>query len=732
MLAGILDPYILSIPISIAIALIIAIYLIYYISKKPSGTSKMIDIHRGIREGSVAYLKRQYKVILTILTILAILLYFAIDYPHNNRIPFIAASFMMGTLASLIAGWISMDAATRANVKVAEAARRSQSEPLKIAFYGGLVLGVMVVAMSLMGVAGLFFLYWWISGWSKVSKIPELIMGFGFGASLAALFAQLGGGIYTKAADVGADLVGKIEAGIPEDDPRNPAVIADNVGDNVGDCAGRGADLFESISAENIGSMIIGAGLYASITRAGITGINPLYFILFPVVARAIGLIATIIGAVFVRPKEPRHSNPSSKVITVEVEKVEALINPIASLRNGLIVSTILIAILFYFITTGMLGPGSIYLYYASLIGVAAALVIEVLTEYYTGDHRPVKEIAKASKTGPATNIHMGLSVGMESTALPVITVSAALLTSYILGRLYALNIGIDPHAGGVYGTVAATIGMLSLTGIILAMDGYGPIADNAGGIVEMSGIEDEVGPTSDVLDAAGNTTKALAKGFAMGSAAMAALLLFQAYIDVIKAAGLENTLLDLSRPDILIGLIIGGMIPYLFSSMAIKAVGRASYDMINEVRRQFRERPEILEWKARPDYARCVDISTRAAQREMILPSIITLIAPILIGFILGPLAVGAFLVGVTISGLMLAFFLNNGGAAWDNAKKLIERIGLKGTEEHKAAVVGDTVGDPAKDTAGPSIHVLLKLVNNVAIVFGTLFVLYSLTLIP
>jgi len=726
-----IDPYIGLIPISVIVALAVSGYLIHYISKRPSGTQKMIDIHKGIREGSVAYLKRQYKVVLTLLTILAVILYLAIDYPHNNAIPFVSASFMMGTIASLIAGWVSMDAATRANVKVAQAARKSQSEPLKIAFWGGLVLGLMVVAMSLAGVAGLFFLYLWMAGWDKVLKVPELIMGFGFGASLAALFMQLGGGIYTKSADVGADLVGKVEAGIPEDDPRNPAVIADNVGDNVGDCAGRGADLFESISAENIGSMIIGASLYYVISRVGGIELNPLYLILFPVVIRAAGLIATIIGALFVRPKEPTLHNPSSITVTKEVRK-EALINPVASLRNGLIVSTIIIAVLFYFITLGMLGPGAIYIYYSTLVGLAAALVIEVVTEYYTGEHRPVKSIAEASKTGPATNIHMGMSVGMESTALPVIAVCIALLISYMFGRLYALTIGIDPHVGGVYGTVAATMGMLSLTGIILAMDGYGPIADNAGGIIEMSGIEDEVGPTSDVLDAAGNTTKALAKGFAMGSAAMAALLLFQAYLDVIKFAGFEEALIDLARPDVLVGLIIGGMIPYLFSAMAIRAVGRASYDMINEVRRQFREIPGILEWKAKPDYARCVDISTRAAQREMIIPSLISLASPIIIGFLLGPLAVAAFLIGVTVSGLMLAFFLNNGGAAWDNAKKMLERLGLKGTDQHKAAVVGDTVGDPAKDTAGPSIHILLKLVNNVAIVFGALFVLYSLTLIP
>ena len=716
------DIYVFTIPLSIVVAIGLALYLIKYISEQPSGTEKMIMIHRGIREGAEAYLKRQYKVILIILSVLAILLYLAIDYTHNKMVPYVSASFMLGTISSLIAGYVSMDAATRTNVKVAQAARGSQAKPLKLAFYGGLVLGLMVVAMSLLGVAGLFYLYLFAVGEEHIAKVPELIMGYGFGASLAALFAQLGGGIYTKAADVGADLVGKVEAGIPEDDPRNPAVIADNVGDNVGDCAGRGADLFESISAENIGSMIIGGTLYL------IT--NNVYFILFPIVARAVGLLATIIGAFAVQPKEPSGKNE--------------LINPLTSLRNGLIVSTIIIAILFYLIIEGMfgslLGDKAIYLYGATLLGLIAALVIEILTEYYTGDHKPVLSIAEASKTGAATNIHMGIAVGMESTGLPVITVVIALILAYFMG-LQIAPVLPDPGSevyfskeflAGIYGTVAATIGMLSLTGIILAMDGYGPIADNAGGIIEMSGIEEEVGKTGEVLDAAGNTTKALAKGFAMGSAAMASLLLFQAFLEVIvkvlgKTYG-SDFIIDLSSPYVLVGLLIGAMVPFVFSSLAIKAVGRAAGEIIEEVRRQFREIPSILEWKAKPDYAKCVDITTRAAQKEMILPSLLALVSPIIVGFVLGASAAGAFLIGATFSGIMLAFFMNNGGAAWDNAKKYIERIGLKGTDQHKAAVIGDTVGDPLKDTAGPSLHIVVKLVNNVSIVFGALFVLYAL----
>ncbi len=717
-----IDIYILTIPISVVLALLMAIYLLWYISRQSSGTDKMIRINRAIREGAKAYLNRQYKVIIAILSLITVILYFAIDYNIHQGTPYVSLSFFLGTISSIIAGYVSMEAATRSNVKVAEAARKSQAKPLQLAFYGGLVLGLMVVSMSLIGVTGLFYFYWLLNGWGNLERIPELIMGFGFGASLAALFMQLGGGIYTKSADIGADLVGKVEVGIPEDDPRNPAVIADNVGDNVGDCAGRGADLFESISAENIGSMIIGAGLYTILK-------NP-YFIFFPIVARAVGLIATMVGALAVRPKEPTKKIMNGGSMAVEKEK-EVLIKPITSLRNGLVVSTILIAILFYFVITGMLGAAAIYLYFASLMGLAAALLIELVTEYYTGDHKPVKNIAEAAKTGPATTILMGLSVGMESTALPVIIVIIALGAAYIFGASYASSIGLDTHIGGIYGTVTATIGMLSLTGIILAIDGYGPIADNAGGIVEMAGIEEEVGKTAEVLDAAGNTTKALAKGFAMGSAVMASLLLFQAYVDVINRAANKTFTINLIQPSVIMGLILGGMIVFLFASLAIRAVGKTASDIIEEVRRQFREIPGLLEGKAEPQYGRCVDITTKSAQKNMIAPSLIILITPIIVGLILGPESVGAFLIGVTVTGTMLAFFMNTGGAAFDNAKKYLERIGLKKTEQHKAAVIGDTIGDPLKDTAGPSIHIVLKLVNNVAIVMGALFVLYALHLL-
>lgn len=675
----------------------IALILRHFIARMNPGNERMIKISQAIRMGSKAYLHRQYKVILSVMIVIGAFVY-VLDLIQNQGIPYVSASFMLGTVASLLAGYVSMDAATITNTRVAQAARESKERPLVVAYLGGLVLGLMVVSMSLAGVAGMFFLYWWLNGWNGVERIPTLVMGFGFGASLAALFAQLGGGIYTKAADVGADLVGKVEAGIPEDDPRNPAVIADNVGDNVGDCAGRGADLFESISAENIGSMIIGAALYL-LTRN-------VYFVFFPLVARAIGIVGTLVGSIFVKPRKGEM--------------------PVSAMRRALVASVVTTAVLFYFITSWF-GRGHEYLYLASLLGMAAALVIELATEYYTEVHKPVLGIVKATETGPATTVLSGLSVGMEAPAIPVISVLAVLGASYYLGGIYGQLNGISAHFSGIYGTVAATIGMLSLTGIILAMDGYGPIADNASGIIEMAGIEEEVGSeVKDVLDAAGNTTKSLAKGFAMGSAAMASLLLFQAYVDVVRVEDF-----NLMRPVTLIGLLTGAILPFFFSSRAIRAVGNTAWEMIKEVRRQFREIPGILEGKNEPDYAKCVYISTRAAQKEMIVPSLVSLVAPVIVGVLLGSVSLGGFQIGVTATGVMLAFLMNTGGAAWDNAKKYIERSGRKGAEEHKASVIGDTVGDPLKDTAGPSLHVLLKLVNNVSIVIGSAIVLYSLHLL-
>ncbi len=488
-----------------------------------------------------------------------------------------------------------------------------------------------------------------------------------------------------------------MKPGIPEDDPRNPAVIADNVGDNVGDVAGRGADLFESMTGENIGAMIIGFSLYL------IT--DNFFFVIFPLLARAVGIFATIISVPFVKGKEGQ--------------------DPMVPLRNGIILTTIFAIIGFYFLTIYTLG--NTYLFYAGMTGLAASLLIVLTTEYYTSKrYRPVKEIAEASKTGHATNIISGFAVGLESTALPVVIIVVAVLISYYFGGIFGITTGINYHLGGIYGTAIATMGMLSIAGMVLGLDGFGPIVDNAGGIVEMAKCSKKIRKTTDAFDAAGNTTKSLTKGYAMASAGLAALLLFQAYLEV---TGIS--VVDIVIPKIIISLFIGALLPFIFASFAIRAVGKAAFKMVEEVRRQFREIPGIMKGKANPDYSRCVDISTIAAQKEMILPGMLPLIIPVIIGFTLGAEAVGALLISATVSGFILAMFMNTGGAAWDNAKKFIEdgHLGGKGSEAHKAAVTGDTFGDPLKDTAGPSLHVLIKLLNTICLTFGVMFILYALS---
>lgn len=691
-------------PISGIIALAVALYLAFWINKFEPGTDKMKDIYNAIRIGSKAYLRRQYKTIAIISAILTVLLYLGFDFGPHSGVPYVSLAFLIGAMFSLAAGYVGMDVATRANARTCYAAMSGISLPLRIAYNGGLVMGLFNVGLSLIAVSVLLNVY---------GQKPELIVGLGFGASLAALFAQLGGGIFTKAADVGADIVGKVEAGIPEDDPRNPAVIADNVGDNVGDVAGRGADLFESMTAENIGAMIIGIGLVAA------TG-NP-FFVLFPLLARAVGIFGTIIGLPFVRAKDFK--------------------NPMVPMRNGMIATTIIIVIGLYFLVTMTIK--SINLFYAAVVGVAASGLIFVITVYYTEKgYRPVEEIAQASRTGAAVNIITGFAVALESTALPVLVIVGAILAGFFFGNgfvaeapaLYGASIKIDPLMGGIYGTAVATMGMLSVAGVILGMDGFGPIVDNAAGIAEMSGAPKELRQRIDVFDAAGNTTKALTKGYALGSAGLAALLLFQAYLDeYAKYAGktaLEAITIQIVKPEIIAALFIGGLLPYIFSAFAIRAVGKAAFQVVEEVRRQFKEIPGLMEGKAQPDYSRCVDISTLSAQKQMIIPGIMPVLVPILVGLTLGPVAVGAFLISATISGTLLAFLMNTGGASWDNAKKYIETgvYGGKGSETHKAAVVGDTVGDPFKDTAGPSLHVLVKLINTVSLTFVPLFVLYSL----
>jgi K(+)-stimulated pyrophosphate-energized sodium pump len=661
------------------IALLSAGGLTFYILKQPLGTERMIEIYKAIREGSKAYLMRQYKTISIISVLLAAILYFVFGWQTT-------LAFLIGALFSLLAGYIGMEVATRANVRTAYAAEKSSNKALKISFYGGLVMGLTNVGMSLIGVTSLFLWY----------GDPRLIVGLGFGASLSALFAQLGGGIFTKAADVGADIVGKIEKNIPEDDPRNPAVIADNVGDNVGDIAGRGADLFESMTGENIGAMLIGLGLFAAT--------NNFYFVLFPLLARAVGIGATIFGIPFVRIKEGG--------------------DPMKGMRNGVIVTIVLSIIGFYFLILNTLG--NINLFYAGMTGLFASLIIVLTTEYYTSKkYRPVRSIAEASKTGPATNIISGLAVGLESTAIPVIVIAVAVLISYYFGSVFAATAGLDAHLGGVYGTAVATMGMLAIAGMILGLDGFGPIADNAGGIFEMAGGNKKIKKRIDLFDAAGNTTKALTKGYAMASAGLAALLLFQAYLGVANVS-----IVNIVSPKIIAASFIGAMLPFIFASFAIKAVGKAASEMVEEVRRQFRTIKGLMSGRAKPDYSRAVDISTKAAQREMIIPGLLPIVTPLVIGFTLGAEAAGAFLMVATISGFILAMFMNNGGASWDNAKKFIEEgfLGGKGSDSHKAAVIGDTVGDPLKDTAGPSIHVLVKLLGTLSITFGSLFAIHAL----
>jgi K(+)-stimulated pyrophosphate-energized sodium pump len=589
----------------------------------------------------------------------------------------------------------------RANIRTASAVRSSLGDALAIALRGGAVSGLTVVAMSLLGVGGLFVLFGGVASPEAARAVPYEIVGFGFGASFVALFAQLGGGIYTKAADVGADLVGKVEAGIPEDDPRNPAVIADLVGDNVGDCAGRGADLFESTAAENIGAMILGVALFPVYGVGGI---------LFPLVARAFGLIAAIVGVMAVRAREDE--------------------DPMQALNRGYYVTSALAIVGFYFAVRWLLG-NNLWFFAAGVIGILTAIAFVFITQYYTEyRYRPVRDIAEASRTGPATNIIAGFGVGLECTAAPVFVISAALLGAYYCGvqsGVQAAAPGISVVQAGLYGTAVATMGMLGTCAYILAMDTFGPITDNAGGIIEMSQQPDEIRKKTDRLDAVGNTTKALTKGYAIGSAALAAFLLFSAYLDeVTTLTGRSFHSVDLGKIEVFVGALLGAMLVFWFSALAIKAVGKAAYYVINEVRRQFKENPGIMAGTAKPDYARCVDIVTRGALRQMVLPGLLAILMPVAVGLVLGAEAVAGLLMVGTIAGILLATVMNNGGGAWDNAKKFIEtgQYGGKRSEAHKAAVVGDTVGDPFKDTAGPSLHVLIKLLSTITLVLAPLFI--------
>ncbi len=643
------------------LAIVFALYLALGIRRQEAGSEKMKEIAGAIEEGAMAYLKRQYRTVGMFALVLAIALFFLMGSD-------VAFSFILGAAFSALAGYIGMRVSVMANVRTANAARAGLEQALSTAFRGGTVTGMAVVGLGLIGVAGLYLLY----------GDPTVIIGFGFGASLISLFARVGGGIYTKAADVGADLVGKLEAGIPEDDPRNPAVIADNVGDNVGDCAGMGADLFESYAVTLIAAMLLGATFYGP---AGV---------LYPLVLGAAAIVVSILGTFFVRPS--RHGETSVRIWS--------------ALSRGILATAVFAAIAFYVVSLAF-APAS-GLFYAALSGIVATLLIVHITEYYTSkDKPPVMEIAKASRTGAATNIITGMAVGMQSTALPVLVISAAIFVSY--------------GFGGLYGIAIASVAMLSLTGIVVAVDSYGPITDNAGGIAEMAGLPSNVRKITDALDAVGNTTKATTKGFAIGSAALSALALFAAFTEATNLSAI-----NLTNANVIIGMFIGGALPYLFSSMCMGAVGRAAFLIVEEVRRQFKEIKGLMKGKARPDYARCVDISTQAALKELIAPGILAVAAPLLVGFFLGAEALGGLLAGIIVSGLLLALFLCTGGAAWDNAKKYIEagNFGGKGTPTHAAAVVGDTVGDPCKDTAGPALNSLIKVVNMIALLFAAMFI--------
>ena len=668
------------------LALVFSYWLARNVMAQDTGNEQMKTVAAAIKEGAEAFIKRQYKTIAMLAVVAAAILFVMyVSFDQLNLAIYTTIAFVVGALLSAISGIVGMAISVRANLRTAAAAKTSMSKALTIALRGGAVSGFLVVALSLLGVAGLFYLFG-----ADPKETPFLIVGFGFGASFVALFAQLGGGIYTKAADVGADLVGKDEAGIPEDDPRNPAVIADLVGDNVGDCAGRGADIFESTAAENIGAMILGVALYPVFGVAGV---------LFPLVARAFGIIASAIGIMAVIPKETE--------------------DPMKALNRGYMVTIILSIIGFYIATKLMLD--NIWFFWAGIVGIATSLAFVYITQYYTEyKYRPVKEIAEASKTGPATNIIAGLAVGLETTGLPVIVISLALFLSYTFGTVSGV-----PH-GGLYGTAIATMGMLATAAYVLAMDTFGPITDNAGGIVEMSNAPAAVRKRTDRLDAVGNTTKALTKGYAIGSAALAAFLLFSAYLDeVTKLTGKVFQVVDIAKIPVFIGAMLGGMLVFVFSAFAIRAVGKTAGYVIQEVRRQFQNKG-IMAGTVKPDYARCVDITTRGALKNMILPGVLAVVFPIIVGLLLRAEALAAFLMVGTITGILMALLLNNAGGAWDNAKKYIETgaLGGKGSEAHKAAVVGDTVGDPMKDTAGPSLHVLIKLLATITLVLAPLFI--------